>query len=714
VVVLGGCVVTSRQRVAVVSLTMLTALRASLAAAALPAPSSLTAAALGTTAVHLTWNDNASGETGFAVQRSLNANRGFVRITVAASNTTSFTDQGLAPGTTYYYRVRAVGPAGSYSKYSNTAKVTTPSASATPTASPTNAPTPLPTQSPGRTPSPTPSPKPTPSATSTPRPTPTATAAQTPSPDGAPPSVPGGLSASPTSCGQITLAWSASTDSGGSGLKGYNVYRNAVFLKQVAAPATATSDAGLQPSTVYSYSVSAVDNAGNQSGMSSAVGTNTPACARVPLGAWSRRLGGTDYDLGYAVAVDAAGDVVVGGSFRGTVDLGGGPLTSAGSDDVFLVKYSPAGTHLWSKRFGGNGSDVAKAVAVDSGGNVAIAGRFSATIDLGGGALTSAGGDDIFVAVYDPAGNPLWSRRFGGPAGDQGQGVAFDRSGNVILTGYFNGSADFGGGALNAYFGAGDIDSFLAKFSPQGTHLWSENFLNDGQDKGAAVACDSQGNIVLGGQFTNVLNLGGADLDSPNGYSDAFIGKFDASGRHLWSRSFGGSSNDAVQGVAVDPSDDVLATGFFTASADLGGGSVSSAGSSDVFVVKYTPAGAYLWSKRFGGTGSDMGNAVAADTDGNVVVTGSFSNTVDFGNGALTAAGTGLTTDAFVVKLSPSASSLWSKRFGDTLNDAGAGVALDASGMVAVTGYFNGTVDFGYGPTASLGGSDGFLTTIAP
>jgi len=497
-------------------------------------------------------------------------------------------------------------------------------------------------------------------------------------------------------------------------VKGYNIYRNATFLKQVAAPATSTSDAGLAPSTVYSYAAAAVDNAGNQSAMSATVSTNTPACPGQPLGAWSRRLGGTDYDLGYAVAVDAAGDAIVAGSFRGTADFGGGPLSSAGSDDVFLAKYAPGGAHLWSRSFGGSGSDVAKAIAVDAGGNVAITGRFSATVDFGGGPLTSAGGDDIFVALYDPAGNPLWSRRFGGPAGDQGQGVAFDRSGNVLLTGYFNGSADFGGGALNAYFGAGDIDSFLVKLSPQGAHLWSKNFLNDGQDKGTAVACDSQGNVVLGGQFTNVLNLGGADLDSPNGYYDAFIGKFDPNGQHLWSRSFGGTSNDAVQGLAIDPGDDVLATGFFAGSADLGGGSLAAAGSSDVFVVKYSPAGAHLWSRRFGGTGSDMGNAVAADKNGNVIVTGSFLNTVDFGNGALTAAGTGLTSDAFVVKLSPSAASLWSKRFGDAQNDAGAGVAVDAGGVIAATGYFNGTVDLGYGPTTSLGGSDGFLTTVAP
>ena len=92
------------------------------------------------------------------------------------------------------------------------------------------------------------------------------------------PTTPTGLTATAVSCGQINLSWTASTDTGGSGLKGYNIYRGGVFLKQVSAPATSTSDTGLAASTVYSYAISAVDNAGNQSALSAPVTTNTPAC----------------------------------------------------------------------------------------------------------------------------------------------------------------------------------------------------------------------------------------------------------------------------------------------------------------------------------------------------------------------------------------------------------------------------------------------------
>src|SRR5206468_10705072 len=71
------------------------------------------------------------------------------------------------------------------------------------------------------------------------------------------PSVPTGLTAAAVSCSQINLTWLASTDTGGSGLKGYNVYRGGAFMKQVLAPATSTGDAALAASTVYSYAVRA-------------------------------------------------------------------------------------------------------------------------------------------------------------------------------------------------------------------------------------------------------------------------------------------------------------------------------------------------------------------------------------------------------------------------------------------------------------------------
>jgi hypothetical protein len=118
---------------------------------------------------------------------------------------------------------------------------------------------------------------------------------------------------------------------------------------------------------------------------------------------WSRRFGGTSFDQGLGVAVDGSGNVLVTGVFEGTVDFGGGPLTSAGIIDIFVAKYSGTdGSHVWSRRFGSTIFDEGLGVAVDGSGNVLVTGVFEGTVDFGGGPLTSAGGNDIFLLRLRP------------------------------------------------------------------------------------------------------------------------------------------------------------------------------------------------------------------------------------------------------------------------------------------------------------------------
>ena len=104
-------------------------------------------------------------------------------------------------------------------------------------------------------------------------------------------------------------------------------------------------------------------------------------------------------------------DVIVTGTFEATADFdpsaGTLELTSAGGDDIFVASYSPGGAHRWSRRFGGTSGDRGNGVVVDGNGNVTVTGFFGGTVDFGGGALTSAGGSDIFVASYTPSGVPL-------------------------------------------------------------------------------------------------------------------------------------------------------------------------------------------------------------------------------------------------------------------------------------------------------------------
>ena len=112
---------------------------------------------------------------------------------------------------------------------------------------------------------------------------------------------------------------------------------------------------------------------------------------------WAKRIGGAGVSVApYASAVDSSGNVVVVGAFSGTVNFGGGPLTSAGGSDIYVAKYSSTGTHLWSRRFGDASGSTAYGVAVDTSGSVVVVGSFTGTVNFGGSPLTSAGGLDIF------------------------------------------------------------------------------------------------------------------------------------------------------------------------------------------------------------------------------------------------------------------------------------------------------------------------------
>jgi hypothetical protein len=422
-----------------------------------------------------------------------------------------------------------------------------------------------------------------------------------------------------------------------------------------------------------------------------------PAIGQMHL--WSRHFGDTDQDEGRDIASDAFGNVLVTGYFGGTADFGTGPLVSAGMFDIFVAKYAPNGTPLWSKRFGGSLSEFGLGITADAAGNILLTGYQAGGVDFGGGPLPTAGSVDVFVAKFDANGNHLWSKRAGSFFIDIAWDVAADAVGNVIVTGGFRGTVNFGGGPLVSI----DDDVFLVKFDPSGNHLWSRRFGGADGDIGYAVDVDAGGNIILGGTFTDTIDFGGGPIA---GDRDGFVAKFDPAGTHLWSRGVGGASVDVVEGLARDSSGNVVISGHFRQTVDFGGGNLVSAGSGDIFAAKYDPTGAHIWSKRFGGTGEDRGWSVAVNSLDQVLLSGYFRD-ADFGGGLLPNMGD---TDVYATILSPTGTHVWSRGFGGAGFDLGWGIASDPSNAVLITGFYLGSIDFGGGPLASPAGSrDGYI-----
>ncbi len=427
----------------------------------------------------------------------------------------------------------------------------------------------------------------------------------------------------------------------------------------------------------------------------------------------------------------------------------GGLVLSPRSADATVV-------HLWSHGFGNTNPDGGLSMGADAAGNVVVTGVFSNTVDFGGGPVTAAT-PSMFLAEYDPAGIYQWSRSFSATCTN----IAVDASGNTVAVGYCVSPIDFGGGSLAAI---GLSDLFVAKFDASGAHVWSARYgATNGEVYDPAVALDGSGNVVVVGTFTDGIDPGGGLLTSAGG-RDLFVAKYNMTGAYQWSERFGDTSVDLglgiaasasgnvvvsglsatgldfgggalnpggfvagldaagvpqwgrgggerVSAVAVDGDDNVLATGRFTGTTDFGGGPLTSAGSIDAFLVKYDAGGTHQWSKRLGGTGADWGRDVAVDVSDHVAVTGQFAETVDFGGGALTSAGG---SDIFVADYDADGVHRWSRAFGSnsTVTETGNGVACDPSGNVLVTGQFGGTVDFGGGPLTSAGLDDIFIASF--
>lgn len=363
---------------------------------------------------------------------------------------------------------------------------------------------------------------------------------------------------------------------------------------------------------------------------------------------WSKRFGDGGLQQVFSVDTDAAGNIAVLGIFQGSIDLGGGAFASAGDWDVFLAKFDPSGTHLWSKRFGAGSIDDARSVNVDGSGNVIIAGFSQGGIDFGGGALASGGSHDAFVAKFDALGTHLWSDMWGGAGDQQAQSVASDAAGNLFVGGQFDSSLDLGGGPMVS---AGNLDAFVAKFDGSGVHQWSKRFGDGNVQKTIFVGTDASGDVTAAGNFSGSIDFGGGPNASV-GQVDVFVAQFNAAGVHQWSDGHGTPRNEEVWGLSVHSTGNAIVSGYSEDSINFGGGPLPHAGSEDMFMARIDALGQHVWSNSYGSGGYQSSFGVAVAPNGDLLLGGQFFNTVNFGGGALASAGTG---DASLARFSDDA-----------------------------------------------------------
>src|SRR5256712_4964955 len=303
---------------------------------------------------------------------------------------------------------------------------------------------------------------------------------------------------------------------------------------------------------------------------------------------WTRQFGTRGSDIAHSAAVDRAGNIYIAGTgaFTGqNLNLFGG---------AFLRKYDSGGNELWTRQFGSY--DAASSVAVDSSGNVYVAGETQGT-DLG---QTAFGGVDAFLRKYDSGGNELWTRQFGTSSFDAAYSVAVDNNGNIFVAGQTMIS--------------GNNDAFLCKYDADGNQKWLQQFGGLLPDIAYSVSVDGAGNAYVAGMMGRFRPT----ESGPQKKFDAFLRKYDSAGNVVWSSQIdGGWGIDRAYSVVVDNAGNVYVAGETTGALP---GQTSSGLGLDAFLRKYDPTGNELWTRQFGTAQSDSAYSVTIDSADNVYV----------------------------------------------------------------------------------------------
>jgi hypothetical protein len=345
---------------------------------------------------------------------------------------------------------------------------------------------------------------------------------------------------------------------------------------------------------------------------------------------WQRTYGGTGSDWSYSVQQTSDGGYIVVGVTQSFGD----------SAQVYLIKIDASGGTLWTKTYGGTDYDGGFSVQQTSDGGFVITGW---TQSFG------AGHTDVYLVKTNAQGDTLWTRTYGGTGYDGGNSIQQTTDGGYIIagakqTGYYavyliktDGSGDTlwtrtyggtysddawsvqqtsdGGYIVTGFtmsFGAGGMDVWLLKTDSLGDTLWTKTYGGSNDDAGNSVRQTTDGGYIIAGQ-TKSFGNGGEDL---------YLIKTNASGDTLWTKTYGGVENEEGWSVQQTSDGGYVIAGFT--------GSFG-AGNHDVWLLKTNAVGDTLWTRTYGGTGDDNGRCVQSTADGGYIIAG-WTNSIGAGS----------------------------------------------------------------------------------
>ncbi|WP_100338020.1 T9SS type A sorting domain-containing protein [Hymenobacter chitinivorans] len=460
-----------------------------------------------------------------------------------------------------------------------------------------------------------------------------------------------------------------------------------------------------------------------------------PAALRAQ--SWQRALAlasvpGTGLTFCNTTCYDVAGNVVVAGSFGGTLTLGSFTLNSAGNRDIFVARLNPAGQWVQAVRAGGEGDDGASALLLLPSGELAVGGGINGTsVTFGSRTLsTSNGKSDAFVARLNPAGE--WTQVVqAGSYGDEGiSALTLDAAGQIVTAGSFDSDA--------VTFGSFTVtrtpsdprasiypDLFAARLNPAGQ--WTQAISCQGSfyESVTSLAAYPDGSVLVAGQYGGTFTMGNVRFtDASTPFSNIFLGRLGMDGKWSEATSLGGPNTESIGQMALDAAGNVTVVGSFRSpkltiggttlvNADPANTDTGYSNTSDIFVARRNTAGQWTQAVRAGGLGNEENPRLVLGANGAVTVAGSFSSpSLALGAFTLTnAAAPDPTADIFVAQLD--AAGTWVSALGAGGADKQFVNALvaDGRGGGVMVGYSQGpTVTFG---STTVGSSNSFYGLVA-
>ncbi|NMH27756.1 T9SS type A sorting domain-containing protein [Flavobacterium silvaticum] len=424
-------------------------------------------------------------------------------------------------------------------------------------------------------------------------------------------------------------------------------------------------------------------------------------------------------------------------------------LTQTGnSPDGYVQKLDGQGNFVWAKRMGGADGNFWSHMALMPNGDIILAGTFNGTVDFDPGTgvfnLSSTlmlnpiyKSYDVAVVRLDSDGNFIWAKKVGGTQADSVNSLVIDADENIIVAGMFAETADFDpGNGVQNLTATGSWDAFLLKLDTDGNFIWVKQFGGGDDTRIAELKLSDNGNLfILGSYHTGMDADPGTGVHSlPPGPADqfgqiggsAYVLQLDQAGDFVWADAFN-NIFIAATAMGLAPDGNLIVSGMFRGQVDLDPGAGESLFSSEgmtnsLALFKLDTSGNLMWAKATGPVGAFYPHKILSRQDGQFIMAGTFNTTVPLpgsDNIIITAtAGDNYPEDVFLARFDSEGNALWAETLGGPYNDTIEDLKITDSGLFYLCGGFDTSADLDPGDgefqVTAAGWVDAYVERLGP